>query len=415
MALALACSCAKNTNSDEGKPAPVKGADGIQTNQIVFKKSVRRAYGKSLELAKTEVDISAEQEAEAGVSPENAVPSDIAVSSEKHKSSGGERRYLNELRSAQARRERAARAEAEDSLWILPRSPMMDLGLSESSSTDDAVRPIDSPNWGWMAEGMVRLAENRRAQSEGKEELTEEAMADAMMETIAMERSARMQQAESDAAARRSSSVRSDELQPYGANTEAGIASGVPMWIAATPANPFLGEADENSTVQPWLATPARDDTSKDEEEDTSQEASLARYYDPNASQTGNGINGESMNSMNSMETWGSAGWGGSATTPFSGTGSPATSDYGWPMPASTARKNGSSRISGAGPAYSSWNSAPFSGASAPSGPAPFQPSIQPIFTPKRPSAPSASPSGLTLDGTRPSAPNYLDPTAPRR
>ena len=63
----MACSCARSR--DEG-PSPSAAAveEGVHTNRIVFKKPVRRAYGRPLELVKSDADIRTDEDPAAGAS-----------------------------------------------------------------------------------------------------------------------------------------------------------------------------------------------------------------------------------------------------------------------------------------------------------------------------------------------------------
>ena len=404
----MACSCARSR--DEG-PSPSAAAveEGVHTNRIVFKKPVRRAYGKPLELAKSDADIRTDEEPAAGASPGDEGPARGAGLGGRESSAAGASRYFSEVRAAQARREQAARAEKEDSLWILPRSPMMELGLSEDNPPEQMPQAIDSSKWGWMAEGIARLADDRRSREEAMDASPEDARVDEIIEQIAMERAARTRQPEAGASVQESV-ARPGEFRQYDTRSAAGTSSVAQVW-GVRPAGPSAGDSSGEPPVSPWLASPASGDPEK-EEEDGQQGSTIAGYYGLDTSQAGNEDAGGSMISKG---MWNNAGWSGMGSMAPAESGSSATPEYGWPAPASAGGVGRRTQTPSAGQANSSWLTAPAYRASSASGPAPFQTSIQPIFTPKRPASPASPPSGVSIENKRPSAPNYLDPTAPRR
>jgi hypothetical protein len=136
--------------------------DGVSTNRLVFRRQVRRSYTRPVDMVKPEVAIRLPSEQpvrpetqEPGLTEANAMAPGMQTA--------GVAAYWNQVRAANALRERA-RSEAEQDDWLLPRSPLMDLGLYAAPSPTPGTP--ERTSWGWLADGVERLSQHRTAEEE---------------------------------------------------------------------------------------------------------------------------------------------------------------------------------------------------------------------------------------------------------
>jgi hypothetical protein len=140
--------------------APKAGPEGVSTNRIVFRRQARRPYTRPLEVVKPEVAIRLPSDRpDRRDAPEPGVETAVMTPGA---NAAGVAAYLNQVRAANARREREQSAtEQED--WLLPRSPLMDLGLAVAPPPEESSARA---SWGWLADGVERLSQHD-AEEEG--------------------------------------------------------------------------------------------------------------------------------------------------------------------------------------------------------------------------------------------------------
>ncbi len=376
--------------------APATPADGVSTNRIMFKKPIRRTYGKPLEVVRSDVKINPHPKAESGA-PTDALLSPVAAMNAGQPIAGAAN-YYNEMRAAQARQQQGAK-DKQDSLWTLPEKSLTELGSGAELPSLDRMSEDNTKTWGWMADGMQRLDGQNPDDASAPKKDSDQDVVDGVLESLALDRA---QQAEADgsrAGKKEGSAGSPNEFRAYGdSRTAARKDSDIsrPWASADRPSDP--NEEKDEDTPAPWLAqsTDAKSREDKDDKEDKPQ--GWGEYGNQGLS-TARTSEASASGSLISGGAWTNAGWGG-ASSPYADPRLAGNMNTPW-APSSTPTN---SLVSGSGMPSSPWTASPPIG-----GPAPMQSGFQPIFV-----QPGTVQPGKPITVDRPVRRNYLDPTAPR-
>lgn len=390
--------------SAEERTPPAPPADGVSTNQIMFKKPVRRTYGKKLDVVRSDVKINPHPKAVAG-DPSDKQASPVATL-DTGRSVPGAANYYNQVRAAQARQQQAANDKQQDSLWLLPRSSLLDLNKTAESEGPDKMSSDNAKKWGWMAEGMQRINDDEQDQKMAAEKKdSDQDVIDAVVESLALDRARREESGEANAEQKKSVTGQGSESRSRDkSRTTAKDSDASRPWddSADRPSGP---EEEEDEAPAPWLAQPsdAKPKEGKDAKEDK------PHGWASNDSQGWNSSRDTerpSSGSLISGGAWANSGWG-STASPNADSRLTGNMNNPW-SPSSAPTNSMAGSASGAAlPALPWTTSSPSIG-----GPTPIQSSFQPVFV--QPGAIKTTP--VSRPSTeRPYRPNYLDPTASRR
>ena len=394
-ALGAAMVCFSAVAADDGR-APAAPADGVSTNRIMFKKPIRRTYGKPLDVVRSDVKINPHPKAEAGAPADNALAPVAAMNA--GQTIAGAANYYNEMRAAQARQQQGAK-DKQDSLWMLPRKSLTDLEKDAELPSLDKMSEDNTKKWGWMADGMQRLGDQNQDDASAQKKDSDQDVVDSVLESLALDRA---QQDEADGARTGKREGSANQPNALGRRDDDRTAakkdadSSRPWASADRPSDP--DEEKDEETPAPWLAqsTDAKSKEDKDAREDKPQGWGEYGNQGWNAARASEA---SASGSLISGGAWTNAGWGGAAS-PYADSRLAGNMNNPW-SPSSTPTN---SILSSSGMPTSPWTTSP----SLP-GPTPMQSGFQPIFV-----QPGAIQPSKPIIVDRPVRRNYLDPTAPR-